>query len=130
MPKVDGYRLARYVREQEALSGSKLVALTAYSDEHNIHRVHLAGFDYHLVKPADPDVIRRLLTMLDKVVKLTEKTQALAEQTVELTKETKTLLTDMTQEVREVKEDIKEVKEELREVKKDLGDLRSGGEGA
>jgi CheY-like chemotaxis protein len=72
LPKLDGYRLARLLREQESLRGSKLIALTAYSDEHNIHRAREAGFDYHLVKPADPDVIRSLLTMLKKVFKLSE----------------------------------------------------------
>jgi len=127
LPKLDGYHLARRLREEVGLRQSKLVALTAYSDEHNIHRAWEAGFDFHFVKPADPDMIRRLLTMLDRVLRLTEQTETLAQQTVELTKETKTLLTDVKQEMKEVKADIKEVKEELREVKEDLRDVRNNG---
>jgi DNA-binding response OmpR family regulator len=128
LPKLDGFRLAQNLREQAAKSGAKLVALTAFSDKETVDRALEAGFDYHFVKPADPDLIRRLLEMLQKVLKLTEKTEAIAQQTVELTKETKTLLTDVKEEMKEVKEDIKEVKEELREVKQDLREVRNGGD--
>ncbi len=126
LPKLDGFRLAENLREQATKRGAKLVALTAFSDKDTVDRALEAGFDYHFVKPADPDLIRRLLVMLQKVLKLTEKTEALAKETVELTKETKTLLTDVKEEMKEVKEDIKEVKEELREVKQDLRDVRNG----
>jgi CheY-like chemotaxis protein len=127
LPRIDGYDVARRLRADPRLQKAKLVALTAFSDAPKVHRAWEAGFDYHFVKPADPDLIRRLLTMLDKVLRLTEKTEALAQQTVELTKETKTLLTDVKQEMKEVKEEIKEVKEEIREVKQDLRDVRTNG---
>ena len=124
LPKLDGFRLAEVLRAQATGRGAKLIALTAFSDKETVNRALEAGFDYHFVKPADPDLIRRLLVMLQKVLKLTEKTEALAKETVELTKETKTLLTDVKQEMKEVKEDIKEVKQELREVKEDLREVR------
>jgi two-component system OmpR family response regulator len=125
MPRMDGYHLAQRLRAEESLRQSKLVAMTAYSDELNVRRAWEAGFDYHLVKPADPEVIRSILAMLDKVLRLTEKTESLADRTVELTKETKTLLTDVKEEMKEVKQDIKEVKEDLREVKQDLRGMRA-----
>ncbi len=126
LPKLDGYSLARRFRDEQNLRRTKLIALTAYSGEHTISRAHEAGFDYHFVKPADPDLIRRLLAMLEKVLRLTEKTETLAKETMELTRETKTLLTDVKEEMKEVKQDMKEVKQELREVKEELRDVRSG----
>jgi CheY-like chemotaxis protein len=128
MPRMDGYQLARQVRAKEALRESKLVAMTAYSDELNVRRAWEAGFDYHLVKPADPEVIRSILTMLEKVLRLSEQTESLANHTAELTKETKSLLTDVKEEIKEVKHDIKEVKEDLREVKQDLRGIRAEGD--
>jgi CheY-like chemotaxis protein len=128
MPRLDGYHLAKRLRADEELRKAKLVALTAYSDEHNIHRAWEAGFDYHFVKPADPEMIRKLLAMLDKMLKLTEKTEPLAQQTGEMTKETKWFLTDVKEEMKECKEDIKEVKQGLREIKHDLRDVRGSGQ--
>ena len=124
LPKLDGYRLARHLRQIEALREAKLVALTAYSDEQHVNRALEAGFDYQFVKPGDPDAIRRLLAMLDKVLQMTAKTENLAQQTVNLTKETKNLLHDVKQEMQAVKEEIQEVKEELREVKNDIQEVR------
>ncbi len=127
MPRMDGYQLARQLRARAAHCRLKLVAMTAYSDELNVRRAWEAGFDYHLVKPADPEIIRSILKMLDEVLRLTEQTESLANRTVALGKETKTLLTDVKEEIEEVKQDIKEVKEDLREVKQDLRDLRAEG---
>jgi CheY-like chemotaxis protein len=57
MPLLDGYGVARRVR---AALGSRilLVALTAYRDR---QRALEAGFDEHLVKPAEPEHLARLL---------------------------------------------------------------------
>jgi CheY-like chemotaxis protein len=57
LPGLNGLEVARRVRA--ALSTNVLlVALTAYADDGTTGRV---GFDRHLVKPADPDELRRLL---------------------------------------------------------------------
>src|SRR5262249_46315893 len=54
LPGLDGFTLARRIRAEPALVGIKLVALTAYSSEEYRREAHEAGFDHHLVKPADP----------------------------------------------------------------------------
>jgi CheY-like chemotaxis protein len=121
LPRLDGYRLARHVREHPALSRAKLVALTAYSSDEHRRRAQEAGFDYYLIKPADPDTMEDLLKMLEHALELVKRTEALAEQNVALARETKHLLTDVKVEINEVKDELKEVKHELKEVKEELG---------
>lgn len=52
LPVMDGYELARRLRERGA-TDLRLVALTGYGQEHDAHRARDAGFDVHLVKPVD-----------------------------------------------------------------------------
>jgi two-component system OmpR family response regulator len=113
MPRMDGYTLAQQIRRLPGLERTKLVALTAYSDEEHTHQVKESGFDFHLVKPADLLELERILHMLDEVVKLASRTEELARQNVELASETRDLL-------KEVKDDIQEIKEEVKELKEDL----------
>ena len=42
----------------------KLVALTGYGQEEDRRLAMSAGFDEHLVKPVDPDVLYRILAHL------------------------------------------------------------------
>jgi CheY-like chemotaxis protein len=121
LPGVDGYRLAEEVRRDEALRGTTLIAITAYSDEARAKR---AGFDHHLTKPADPRNLEEMLRSLQNMGKRLERTEQLVRQQVEVVTEAKELMKEVKdgmqgvkQEIREVKEEVKEIKEELREVK-------------
>jgi CheY-like chemotaxis protein len=59
MPGMNGYDLARHVR---AGGGSiKLVALSGYAQQENVNRALEAGFDAHIAKPPDLELIARLL---------------------------------------------------------------------
>ena len=60
LPLLDGYEVARCLRE--AL-GSRilLIALSGYGQSEDRCRVFAASFDHHLTKPADPDLLVRLL---------------------------------------------------------------------
>jgi two-component system, OmpR family, response regulator len=69
MPGLDGYTVARQVRLEPGLERAKLVALTACSDQLHARRAHEAGFDLHLVKPADPSELERILLMLNEVIR-------------------------------------------------------------
>ena len=120
LPGIDGYTLARDLRARPQLGRAKFIALTAYSDEAHLARARDAGFDHHLVKPADLAQIERLLNMLKDVFKLVERTEELAVQTNGLAAETKELLQDVKQDIREVKQEVKELREEIREVKHEL----------
>jgi CheY-like chemotaxis protein len=122
MPGLDGYSVARQVRREPGLERTKLVALTAYSDELHTRWAQEAGFDLHLVKPTDPSELERTLLMLNEVIRLASKTEELAKQNVVLAGETKELLEEVKADIKEVKEDVKELREELREVKEERTD--------
>ena len=64
MPGMDGYEVARRLRARPELRGTLLVALTGWSEEDDRQRSYAAGFDHHLVKPAEPDKLRALLDLL------------------------------------------------------------------
>ena len=51
MPGMDGYEVARRMRQMSELAGMKIVALTGYGDEQARKQVRAAGFDGHLIKP-------------------------------------------------------------------------------
>jgi PAS domain S-box-containing protein len=61
MPGMDGYEAARVLREVHG-SDIVLVALTGWGQDEDKARALEAGFDHHLTKPADPDVLQRLIT--------------------------------------------------------------------
>jgi CheY-like chemotaxis protein len=142
MPGMDGYALARLIRQQLGLAKAKLMAVTAYSDPDNVRRVDEAGFDYRLTKPAEPAELARILGMIEQLVHLAGQTEQLARQNVALAErtekiaersealagETKELLREVKEELKEVKEDVREIKDELKEVK-DKVDKQNDGEG-
>jgi PAS domain S-box-containing protein len=64
LPGVDGYEVAKQVRQQPGLEKVVLVAMTGYGQESDRERTHQAGFDFHLVKPTDPTKVQQLLAML------------------------------------------------------------------
>lgn len=61
LPDVDGYELARRLRAQASTHRMTLVAVTGYGQEQDRERARRAGFDHHLVKPADTTVLAQLL---------------------------------------------------------------------
>lgn len=61
LPGLDGCEVARRLRRQGARPALLLVAVTGYGDERNRRRSREAGFDLHLVKPVDPEVLQGLL---------------------------------------------------------------------
>jgi len=60
MPRMDGYEAAHRIRR--ALGNEvMLVALTGWGQEDDQRRAFAAGFDRHLTKPAEPDVLEDLI---------------------------------------------------------------------
>ena len=57
LPDMDGYEVARQLREDASLRGMTLIALTGYGQDADRKRALVAGFDSHLVKPLDMDVL-------------------------------------------------------------------------
>ena len=61
LPMMDGYQVARRLREVTATRASCLIALTGYGQPADRDRARAAGFDHHLTKPADPDALLALV---------------------------------------------------------------------
>ncbi len=61
LPKLNGYEVARRIRERETGRDVVLVALTGWGQEEDRRRSSEAGFDYHLTKPVELDALKRLL---------------------------------------------------------------------
>lgn len=61
MPGMDGYEVARRMRRLPGGADVTLIALTGWGQAEDRERTQLAGFDHHLVKPADIDALRALL---------------------------------------------------------------------
>jgi signal transduction histidine kinase/ActR/RegA family two-component response regulator len=62
LPGLDGYQVARKIRAEPHGRGMLLLALTGYDSPGDAARASEHGFDYHLVKPVDPDHLARLLS--------------------------------------------------------------------
>ena len=61
LPGMDGYAVARALRADARTHNVRLLALTGYGDEADKRQALDAGFDEHLVKPADPRQLARRL---------------------------------------------------------------------
>ncbi len=61
MPHITGYQLAKMLRAEFGHEPLRLVALTAHGDDVIRIAARQAGFDAHVRKPADPEVIESIL---------------------------------------------------------------------
>ncbi len=61
MPGMNGYDVAKRIREEEWGRGIFLIALTGWGQEEDRRRSREAGFDHHLLKPVEPTVLKKLL---------------------------------------------------------------------
>jgi CheY-like chemotaxis protein len=62
LPKLDGYQVAERVRADAGMVGIRLIAMTGFGQEEDRRRAITAGFDDHIVKPPDLDVLLRVLS--------------------------------------------------------------------
>jgi CheY-like chemotaxis protein len=62
MPDMNGLEVARRMREDPEARAVTIVALTGWGQREDRRRTQEAGFDYHLVKPADVGVLQSILS--------------------------------------------------------------------
>jgi signal transduction histidine kinase/ActR/RegA family two-component response regulator len=61
MPGMDGYEVARRIRQHAQARDVVLVALTGWGQEEDRRRCRSAGFDHHLTKPIDVQAFQALM---------------------------------------------------------------------
>ena len=61
LPGVDGYALARMARQTPEARATCLVAVTGYGRAEDRQKALAAGFDVHMTKPVDPDLLSAFL---------------------------------------------------------------------
>ena len=61
LPEMDGYEVARRLRQRPAFVGVRIVALTGYGQSEDLRRSREVGFDDHLTKPVDFAALERVL---------------------------------------------------------------------
>jgi PAS domain S-box-containing protein len=64
LPDMDGYEVARRLRQDSHCKDVCLIAVTGYGQDADRHCSHAAGFDHHLIKPVDPQKLRDVLAGL------------------------------------------------------------------
>jgi PAS domain S-box-containing protein len=64
LPRLNGYDVARRIRQLPGGDRFVLVAVTGWGQEEDRKRSQEAGFDMHLVKPVDPIALDQLLTSI------------------------------------------------------------------
>ncbi len=61
LPGMDGFAVASAIRTDPASANLRLIALSGYGRDEDVRRALDAGFDGHLVKPADPEKLIRTI---------------------------------------------------------------------
>jgi CheY-like chemotaxis protein len=61
LPEMDGFAVARALRQDLATAPVRLIAVSGYGQEEDRRQSEQAGFDLHLTKPVDPAELWRLL---------------------------------------------------------------------
>jgi signal transduction histidine kinase len=61
MPRMDGYEVCRRIRRKDSHNSPLIVAITGWGQDRDKEKAVEAGFDAHLTKPVEADVLARLL---------------------------------------------------------------------
>ena len=62
LPGMDGYAVAGALRAAPEIRAARLIAMTGYGQEEDHKHAERAGFDHHITKPADPEMLEQLLS--------------------------------------------------------------------
>ena len=62
LPGLNGWEVARELRRNPVSAHTKLIAVSGYGTDEDRLRSQEAGFDCHLVKPAEPETLQKYLS--------------------------------------------------------------------
>ena len=61
LPGMSGYDIARAMRQRPQMNGTTLVAVTGWGQDADRQRARETGFDHHLTKPVEPELLEQIL---------------------------------------------------------------------
>lgn len=62
LPGINGYEVAKYIRQNNELKDTFLIALSGYAEAEDIEKSKMAGFDKHLAKPVELETLELILS--------------------------------------------------------------------
>jgi signal transduction histidine kinase/DNA-binding response OmpR family regulator len=68
LPRLDGYQVARRLREQPGTASCLLIAVSGYGQDEDRVKAQEAGFDHHLTKPLNYEALQALLSGYRKML--------------------------------------------------------------
>jgi CheY-like chemotaxis protein len=57
---MDGYRVAKALKDNPITTGARIIAVTGYGQEEDRVKSRESGFDHHLTKPVSPRLLEQL----------------------------------------------------------------------
>ncbi len=66
IPLMNGYEICEAMRLEPTLQNTVFIAQTGWGQKEHRERSKEAGFDHHLVKPLNIEVLQNILSLLDK----------------------------------------------------------------
>jgi CheY-like chemotaxis protein len=67
---VNGYEVAKIIRADPLLQRTRLIALSGYGTEIDQERARQSGFQVHLTKPVDPDLLQKAMSVTESADQL------------------------------------------------------------
>jgi CheY-like chemotaxis protein len=61
LPVLNGYQVAEELRKSPATADAVIIAITGYGRSSDRERALQSGFDFHLVKPAEPGQVLHMV---------------------------------------------------------------------
>jgi DNA-binding response OmpR family regulator len=68
LPKIDGWQVAKQIREQTRWKRPLLIAISGYGTEADRLHSNEMGMDLHLIKPVDPQKLEAMLRRFQSIV--------------------------------------------------------------
>src|SRR5262245_7026082 len=108
LPGRDGCGLADDLRRQTGWAGGSIIAVTGFADRAHRQKARAAGFEHFLIKPVEPNALRKLLGGLLELRLLAYRLDRLSQRHAELAREAAELVAEARLHVHELRQHLAE----------------------
>jgi DNA-binding response OmpR family regulator len=67
LPDIDGYEVARRLRQMPFVHRPSVIAVTGYDQEDQRKHSYEVGIDYHFTKPTEPQLLKEVLARYQRI---------------------------------------------------------------